>query len=194
MREVVVKKVKFDSTDYCDHRYSFMLIKIDHFYHEIQFETVGGAAPNIKAVLNFLLTDKDVRQELIWACKEYKRKYPIFFKYHEGMSGARNITLCYSKVSHDWAASYKPKQKTAYNLHISCANKLNDGINDIFSGDLLDLINFFIKEEEIHCERYQFLENLDHIKTKLFKRKHYQYLRYRHKELFTVDSLCYSKK
>lgn len=193
MREKVIKKVRFDSTEHYDHRHSFMLVKINHFCHEIQFETIGGAAPNIKAVLNFLLTDKDVRQELIWACKEYKRKYPIFFKYHEGMSGARNITLCYSEVTHDWAASYKPKQKTAYKMHISCADKLNEGIEDIFSGDLLDLLDFLVYEE-INYGRNQFLEDLDHIRTKLFKREHYKYLRYIHKELFTVASLCYSKK
>ena len=142
MRSMVIKKVKFDSAPFwCDNRGSYYLIMIDHDRHMIEFESCGGASPNWDSLVSFCVTDKDVQKELNWAAKEYSRKYPISFNEREGMSGCRDISLFVldGVPQHSWATNYvRPVQ--VLRLHISCAGKMNEGIPDMFAGDLLDIL------------------------------------------------------
>ena len=79
--------------------------------------------------------------ELRWALTEYERLYPIFIKDRQGMSGCYDIELLISKCSHSWAKDYSRKERVL-SLHISCADKMNEGIPDMFSGDLLEILHF----------------------------------------------------
>lgn len=139
MREEVIKKIKFDSSEYwINNGNSYYAVKINHINHTIEFEFLGGGAPDWIAFYNFCVIDRDVVKELKWALTEYKRKYPVFIKDREGMSGCKDITLYISKARHEWAETMNIKK--VLHLHISCASKLNEGIPDMFSGDLLEIL------------------------------------------------------
>lgn len=160
MREEVVKKIKFDSGEFwCDNKGSYYVVKINHWYHTIEFESLGGASPDWNAFKNFCLSDKDMVKEVKWALKEYRRKYPIFIKDREGMSGCYDISLYVSKAYHEWAEEIGAKK--VLNLHISCADKLNEGIPDMFVGDLLEILYYMnnniicnLGKEKRHCYKY----------------------------------------
>ena len=149
-RRVAVKKVIFDSSRYWDADWgereeivpSYWLVRIDHDEHKIEFENLGGYAPNAKSVFDFLLHDRDVRQELRWARDEYRRKYPVYLEEREGMSGCWDVRLCYTKYrpKHGWAEEFHPGGVPVLQWHESCAGKMNKGIPDVFSGDLYEFM------------------------------------------------------
>ena len=81
---------------------------------------------------------------------------PIFIKDREGISGCYDISLYVSKAYHKWAEEIGVKK--VLNLHISCADKLNEGIPDMFVGDLLEIlyhidnnIIYNLGKEKKHC-------------------------------------------
>lgn len=93
-------------------------------------------------VFDFLLHDRDVRQELRWARDEYRRKYPVYLEEREGMSGCWDVRLCYTKYrpKHDWAEEFQMGGVPVLQWHESCAGKMNKGIPDMFSGDLYEFM------------------------------------------------------
>ena len=99
MRKTVIKKIRFDYG-------SYFMVKIDHEYHTIEFESLGGASPNWDSFKNFCLSDRDIVKELKWALTGYRRKYPIYIGEREGMSGCYDITLYISKAAHEWAEEF----------------------------------------------------------------------------------------
>ena len=171
MRGIVIKKIQFDNNHGTK---SYYLVMIDHFNHKIEFEDLGGAAPSWDAVHNFFLVDKDMQKEIHWALTKYKRKFPISFEEREGMSGCRDISLCvHIKATHNWAEKYVPYEEVL-RLHISCAGKLNEGIPDMFAGDLLELLVYTTTGDDLWK------------KTK----KLYKYLKPRTYNIQTMNSSC----
>lgn len=174
MRSSVIKKVKFDSSEYwVNSGSSYYLVKIDHVNHTIEWESLGGAAPDWDSFLNFCLSDRDMRFELEWAMKEYKRKYPAFIGEREGMSGCWDISLYVSKARHEWAEEIAAKK--VLSLHISCAGKMNEGIPDMFVGDLLEIMCYIHKKYELD--------------RKLFKRNLYTYSKLKQNQLIKIKSI-----
>lgn len=176
-----IKKIILDGNN-CgwSDRGSCLLVCIDHECHSIQFEHLNGAAPDWSSLQNFLLTDRDVRKELIWAAAEYSRVNPVFFRSRTGISGCWDVTLCYSQVGHSWAAGHNTKE--AFSLHVSSFNKLNEGLPDFFAGDLLDLLVFAGHED--------LLADLNSAKSKAYRRESYRYAKYQHREYELYDSAC----
>ena len=173
MREKVIKKIRFDGTEtmWTDGKrtYSYYLVMIDHRYHTIEFEHVGGCAPHYIDVLDFVLNDTDIRKELVWAMEEYHRKYPISFETRCGQSGSMDVALYVSKVKHHWSTAYN--RKAMVKLHISCHGKLNEGIPDIFSGDLLDLLWYYWTESGQDCHLIEVLTKTSARKRSAFYRQ-----------------------
>lgn len=148
-RNTITKKVRFDSCGgWTDATSNYSLVNIDHNRHTIEFEDLGGGAPLESAVLNFLFTDRDVRQELIWAAKHYTRKYPIFSRERVGMSGCYDISLFVSKTTKEWAAGEEFKLcDEVVHWHVSCNDKMNEGVPELFAGDLLSLLQVMFKDK-----------------------------------------------
>lgn len=77
------------------------------------------------------------------------------------MSECRDIPLAISCAQHEWAQEINTKK--VLSLHISSVSKLNEGIPDMFIGDLIeilhyidaDLINKLGREEE---EMYSYVK------------------------------------
>lgn len=175
MRNSVVKKIRLDSDQtWNDNKGAYMMVMIDHDSHRIEFENLNSAAPDLDAMINFFLHDKDALKELKWASREYKRTFPIFWRERVGSSGCWDLKLCYSTVRHMWAVSNRQTQHEAYSLHVSCCDKLNEGIDDIFSGDLLDLLLKLREGEHLSKE----------------KRMYFKYVRFTEKELIICRSGC----
>lgn len=140
-RNEVVKKVSFDTWGgWTDAQKSFYLVRIDHEQHIVDFAFVDGADPQEESIINFLLSDKDVRQELEWAAREYRRKYPVFVKRYEGQSGCRETTLWISKATRNWAVGqdFRSCEKVA-EWYVSCFGKMGN-LGPFFSGDLLSML------------------------------------------------------
>jgi hypothetical protein len=178
MRERVIKKVMFDSTVKVFSRTqerckggSYWLVMIDHKHHVIEFENFGGSAPAAYAVMNFLLTDKDVREELRWYRDNYKRKYQFGFNARTGMSGSFDLKMLVAKVTHDWAFDYAKKECVVH-WHVSCAGKMNQGIPDMFSCDLYEIINNIKANNDDNFWHF----DLDTKKSSRWKRKSYKYM------------------
>ena len=176
MREEVIKKIKLDSENYwCDNNGSYYAVRINHSNHTIEFEDLGGASPDWNAFKNFCLSDKDMVKELKWALTEYTRKYPVFIKERNGMSGCYDITLYISKATHEWAEELAGKK--VLNVHISCADKLNEGIPDMFAGDLLEILYFM--KNDIICNIGK------------EKRQYYKYMKLRkNPQVERISSVC----
>lgn len=144
----VVKKIGFDTWGgWTNARKSFYLVKVDHEQHIVDFAFVDGADPQEESVLNFLLTDRDIHQELDWAFNEYRRKYPVFVKRYEGQSGCQETTLWISKATRDWAAGqdFRSCEKVA-EWYVSCYGKMGN-IGPFFSGDLLSMLQALLGKD-----------------------------------------------
>ena len=114
-------------------------------------------------------------KELKWALTDYKRKYPVFIKDRDGMSGCYDITLYISKSAHEWAEELASKK--VLNIHISCADKLNEGIPDMFAGDLLEILYFM--NNDIICNIGK------------EKRQYYKYMKLRkNPQVERISSVC----
>lgn len=147
-RNVVIKKIKFDTWGgWTNASRSFYLVKIDHEMHTVDFSFVDGADPQEASILNFILSDKDVRMELEWAAREYRRKHPVFVKRYVGQSGCSETTLWISKATRDWAAGqdFRSCEKVA-EWYVSCAGKMGN-IQEMFSGDLLSMLQALLGKD-----------------------------------------------
>lgn len=182
MREKVIKKIKMQSKGFwSEDSWAICLVMVDHVQHKIEFEQLNHRAPDLSAWLNFVLFDRDVRGELRWALNEFERKHPISFSVHDGMSGARDITFFVHDREHAWVQFHGRK---IFNFHVSCEEKLNEGIPDMFSGDLLDLLlNFWDEEERKELE-------LNKLRSKNIKRKHFKFLKFKNKEVEFAETFC----
>lgn len=190
MKNIKIKKVKFDTVNmFYEKSSSVYLVMIDHENHRIEFEKVGGAEPLLVSFLNFMLTDKDIRKEMVWASTEYERKYPIFFKERSGSSGCLDLSLVVSEVSHAWAAGLLQKQKEVLHLHVSATEKLNEGIPDMFSGDMYELIRYFVSNGVLNDDLYYDLMRYG-ANSHEYKRLSYSYPRYIHFDRECVISGC----
>ena len=152
----MIKKVLFKSDDGFGRgtEGSTYLVNIDHDNHRIEFEQFSGGAPNFSALVNFVLTDDDVRKELKWALHNGNPDGMIGVKTVESMSGSKDILVYRCKINHRWALPYKSSndnsENLVYKLHISCYDKLNAGINDIDSETLLELVNAYLGQEAVN--------------------------------------------
>lgn len=147
-QSTVIKKVSFDTWGgWTGARRSFYLIKVDHTEHTVDFSFVDGADPQEDSVINFLLSDKDVRRELEWAAREYRRKFPVFVKRYEGQSGCRETTLWISKNTRKWAAGqdFRSCEKVA-EWYVSCYGKMGN-IQEFFAGDLLSMLQALLGKD-----------------------------------------------
>ena len=120
------------------------MVEINHNDHIIKFTHVGGSMPQMRRVVDFVLSDSDVREEIDWAVESYHRKYPISISEYVGMSGRCEQKLFVSRTEHvntlhgeDWKFDAK-LVVTCYGK-ISIESTLFSG--GIFSGDLADLLH-----------------------------------------------------
>lgn len=144
----VIKKVSFDVwSGWGNARRSFFLVKIDHAEHTVDFSFLDGADPQEESVLNFLLSDKDIRQELEWAAREYRRKFPVFVKWYTGQSGNKEVNLFISKSQEAWATGkdYRSCEKIL-TWYVSCAGKMPQ-VPEMFSGDLLAIMQALLGKD-----------------------------------------------
>lgn len=180
MKREVIKKIKFDSGESWNGEElkikSTWLVRIDHMNHVIEFEPLNRTAPLADSVFNFLLTDKDIRKELKWARDEYTRTYPFFFKERNGMSGCYDLTMLYARVKHSWAMG-AVKHECCTSIHISSNEKMNEGIPDMFSGDLYEVLKYLYGNGDVD---YDLLFK----KSKQYAKKQYAYCKYHHREVW----------
>ena len=188
-RKMVIKKVRFDSyAIWNDNRGSYYLVMVDHENHQIEFESLGGSAPNVDAFYNFCMSDKDIRKELLWAMTEYKRTYPFYFTYRAGSSGCEDVSMFVSKGKHRWSCSTGRNSEKIFNLHISSCSKLNEGIPDFFSGDLCELLRWmYDSEDDLDETSFEFYRE---VKNKKIKRCEYKYMKYKHHFIHPQNPIC----
>lgn len=146
-RVVVTKKVKFDSDDHwINHtKGSNWLVHIDHINHMIKFQNLGGNSPNLISFLNFIMNDKDMREEIEWANAHYKRKNPYFVReFYDNEIEYMDFTVVVIRKTKEG----NMLQQEAAHIHISSYGKLNYGIPNLFAGDLILLF-----EKLLHSKR-----------------------------------------
>ena len=175
MRNIIVKKIALQSSTDSEKFDSYACVRIDHTSHSIEWVDCGGKAPLYWSFISFLANDKDAREELIWAATEYHRKNFAWVEQHVGQHYP-HATTTKVKVSRtripDWALGINGVGECVLRLHISCFDKLNEGVPQfMFAGDLLDVLAYLESEDEL-C-------NL----IKYGMRKQYKYMPYRKEEV-----------
>ena len=173
MRDVVVKRVGLDGECGGTSKY---LVKVNHEEHKIYFAFIGGCDPLNSSVIQYLCTDRDIVKEIEWVLTQYRRKYPITTAVRTGMSGCVDMRLFAHEHGTDWAQPYV--SKLVCDWHISSMNKFNQGIPDMFSGDLVDMLRLYFNyygwdinsaEEFRECVKVQKRLSPKYVYTKLWK-------------------------
>lgn len=214
MRNNVEKVVEFDHV--IKHKRSGiiennpirMVIEVDHQDHRIRFSSVDSCCyPNIKQLINYLISDIDIRSEISWATHEYIRSGHIsisneFAGYYPQM----NYELWWQRGCHQ----YIHGEHWRYGSNIATDNRgnitANSSIfaeNGIFSGDLVDLLRTIIVDiidYENDINEYssitRLLRDMDVSELKknldldwVWKRKSWKYVcPVKHREI--SDSIC----
>lgn len=149
-RNEVIKLVKIDAgqQSWNGNNGCKIMVKVDHNRHTVDFCQVSESLPDFDNWMSFVLSDKDIQKELLWAMTQYKRVNPIFWDNYLGMSGCRDICLKYAQIPVEkaWACGYKKTHKVAFKLHITCFGKMED-IPCFFSGDLAELVEAYLENE-----------------------------------------------
>lgn len=158
MRKDVIKLVEFNRNSKFFGRYAGenlstpakYLFRINHENHMVYMNVVNGSSsPTIWNVIQFLFLDRDVQKELIWAMAKFERKNTLCYSIRRGVSGCKDLDVFYSRgyCGDGWIFNHYKNRKTVLSLHLSCFNKINEQNNlEIFSGDLLDILNIFIEK------------------------------------------------
>lgn len=97
----------------------------------------GSPAPYLEEVLYVLNKNKHYKKLYNWCINKYRRKNFYKITKRVGMSGCKDYWLIIAKQI-DRTKYYK-KDVVAH-IHISMSGKLNEGLNDIFIGDLIDIM------------------------------------------------------
>ena len=150
-KEMIIKKVKLENESigwFSDRaKPSTVLLMIDHDQHKVGVEHLSGPAPDWESVMTMFMVDRDVRQELDWAATKYKRYQSYALDIHEGMSGARDLTLrSWLNYRKKWVVGLRATSYVAAHVHISMSGKLNEGFPDMFSWDLMLFVDHYLKE------------------------------------------------
>lgn len=129
----IAKKIKIKGSD--GDTYGWIMIDDD----KVAFKWDSKSkAPSMVQGIYALMQDKDVYHMMRRYCQEGFRKNDWVILEFEGMSGCRDYSIQILKY---FGGAYRTVQRT-HLLHVSCAEKLNEGVPYIWIGDFVELCNF----------------------------------------------------
>lgn len=134
MRTNVAKKIKMCS----ENGTSYAWIVVDKCEQTVELRLAGGKAPTWEQSVVAMLLDKDVTRLVKQYCTSTRRKNVFGFSTHTGMSGCRDIAI---NILSYFGGAYHIIKKVNL-LHISCADKLNNGIPKMWIGDFVELAEY----------------------------------------------------
>ena len=104
------------------------------FPDEMSFEVavLKGCNPNVHDLINFVLSDKDVRL-LIRKYQQSKRVLPFAINGTAGMSGRVDVFI-------DFYDEYGMQVSSKHLLHVSCYGKV-DRIKKMYVGDFVEMVH-----------------------------------------------------
>ena len=135
MRRIVTKKVMIDGIESAwteGPGRSFILFKVDHERHTINFDYEGRDVP-AEDFWDLCLSDPDIREEIKWAIFDSHRVHPAAITIYHGESGCEDYRV---RVFHCSESNIKFFNGKVYNnLHVSSAGKITPRF-EWWAGDL----------------------------------------------------------